>query len=247
MESLDYKDIWGHPTKKAMIDLVHKLMAEFLEVTQRPLAQDAVAKNAQEVTQRPLAQDAVAKKLPPPPPQRPQDPAALLPRFTGGGGDVLDTETEYLGWEEDLRAQHGVVHPTLKAQLGLPIDKTYWCELCEVPVPSWTQVPNHCRGARHKKRAGGGAVEFVRAAAPTAALDTEVWPPLLRHAHNGNLDDVCSALEGRADPNAKAPGDDRTPLWWAAWEGHHLVVKRLLQDATWRATAARRQCSRSMH
>ena len=71
---------------------------------------------------------------------------------------------------------------------------------------------------------------FVKPAGTVSTVSTEGWPPLLRHAQAGNVDDVSSALEGRADPNATAPDDDRTPLFWAAWEGHDDVVVRLLQE-----------------
>ena len=107
----------------------------------------------------------------------------------------MDTETEYLGWEEDLRAQHGVVHPNLREGER---EKWFWCELCHVQMPLFAQVPYHVKGKTHKKRAGaapappapGGAVAFVRAAAPAApvaALDTEGWLPLLRYAHAGKI------------------------------------------------------------
>ena len=100
-------------------------------------------------------------------------------------------------------------------------------------MPSYAQVSTHIIGRNHKKKTGAapapkGPLEFVR---PAAALDTEGWPRLLRHAKAGNAEEVCTALEAGDDPNATAaPDDDRTALWWAAWEGHDLVVKHLLLD-----------------
>ena len=63
--------------------------------------------------------------------------------------------------------------------------------------------------------APNGPLEFVR------PVNTSTWPPLLRHAKAGNLEEVGKTLDDGADPNATAaPDDDRTPLF----EGHHLVV-----------------------
>ena len=50
------------------------------------------------------------------------------------------------------------------------------------------------------------------------------------YAENGKLEDIDAKLRASSDPNATGPGDDRTPLFWAAWEGHPLVVERLLRD-----------------
>ena len=69
----------------------------------------------------------------------------------------------------------------------------------------------------------------MRATEPTDGLDTGGWPPLLRYAKAGELEKAHAELQSGADPNARAPRDDRTPLFWAAWEGHHRVVGRLLQ------------------
>ena len=241
MECLEYADTWGHPSKKAQVGLVHELMAVFEEVTQRPLAQDAVVENALEVTQRPQRRSSPPPP-PPPPPQRPQDPAALLPRSalrgTGAGGDVLEALTEYEGWEDDLRKQHGVLHPNLNQHPPEARKGWFWCEECKKDVPSWAQVPTHIQGKRHQ--ANVGAVPSITTSsgcggtpppvAFVAAPDTEGWPPLLRYAQAGKLDEAASELRADVDPNATAPGDDRTPLFWAAWEGHHLVVQRLLQE-----------------
>ena len=57
-------------------------------------------------------------------------------------------------------------------------------------------------------------------------LDTGSWPPLLRYAQAGKLKEADSELRAGVDPNATAPGDDRTPLF----EDHHLVVERLLRE-----------------
>ena len=71
-------------------------------------------------------------------------------------------------------------------------------------------------------------MECVR---PAAALDTEGWPRLLRHSKAGNAEEFSEPLEAGDDPNATAaPDDDRIALWWTAWEGHDLVVKRLLLE-----------------
>ena len=39
------------------------------------------------------------------------------------------------------------------------------------------------------------------------------------YAENGKLEDIDAKLRAGADPNATGPGDDRTPLFWAAWGG----------------------------
>ena len=49
------------------------------------------------------------------------------------------------------------------------------------------------------------------------------------YAEKGNLDDIDAKLRAGVDPNARGPGDDRTPLFWAAWEGHAHVIARLLE------------------
>ena len=44
------------------------------------------------------------------------------------------------------------------------------------------------------------------------------------------LADVDAKLLAGSDPNATGPGDDRTPLFWAAWCGHARVITRLLEE-----------------
>jgi len=39
------------------------------------------------------------------------------------------------------------------------------------------------------------------------------------YAENGKLEDIDAKLLAGSDPNAPWPGDDRTPLFWAAWGG----------------------------
>ena len=50
------------------------------------------------------------------------------------------------------------------------------------------------------------------------------------YAQNGMLKDIDAKLLAGSDPNATGPGDDRTPLFWAAWCGHSSVIWRLLED-----------------
>ena len=50
------------------------------------------------------------------------------------------------------------------------------------------------------------------------------------YAENGKLEDIDAKLRAGSDPNATGPGDDRTPLFWAAWGGHELVIRRLLEE-----------------
>ena len=122
-------------------------------------------------------------------------------------------------------------------------------------MPSWSQVPIHIKGKRHQSKVAAApsvttsgvcvpppSVAFVHAAVPAAALDTEGWPPLLRYGQaldteGWPLEEADSELSAGVDPNATAPGDDRTPLFWAAWEGHHLVVERLLREPRARVLA----------
>ena len=72
---------------------------------------------------------------------------------------------------------------------------------------------------------------------PARTVSTEGWPPLLTHAFDSKLDEDSKSLDDVAIPNATAPGDDRTPLFWAAWQGHHHVVARLLQHGRARRDA----------
>ena len=166
--------------------------------------------------------------------------------IVGARGNVLDSKTEYWGWEADLREQHGVLHPNL----NLPRKGWFWCEFCGNTMPSWSQVPIHIKGKRHQSKVAAAlsvttsgvcvpppSVAFVHAAVPAAALDTEGWPPLLRYAQAGELEKADKELSAGADPNARAPGDDRTPLFWAAWEGHYRVVDGLLQHRRARKSA----------
>ena len=50
------------------------------------------------------------------------------------------------------------------------------------------------------------------------------------YAQNGMLEDIDAKLLAGSDPNVRPPGDDRTPLFWAAWCGHAHVIKRLLEE-----------------
>ena len=70
------------------------------------------------------------------------------PRASGSRVDVLDTADAYPGWEQDLRSEHSVI-------LNPKTDKkkqSFHCELCDVPLPSWAQVPDHCKGSQHKSK-----------------------------------------------------------------------------------------------
>ena len=48
------------------------------------------------------------------------------------------------------------------------------------------------------------------------------------YAQKNMLTEIGAKLDAGADPNATEPGDDRTPLFWAAWYGHEEIVTRLL-------------------
>ena len=77
------------------------------------------------------------------------------PRGSGSRADVLDTEDTFDGWEQDLRSQHSVI---LKPGSGSK-KTSFQCELCEKWLPSWSQVPEHCRGAQHQKNLKKAALE----------------------------------------------------------------------------------------
>ena len=127
-----------------------------------------------------------------------------------------------------------MLHPNL----NLPWKVWAWCDICGKTMPIWSQVPIHIKGKRHQSKVAAAlsvttsgvcvpppSVAFVHAAVPAAALDTEGWPPLLRYGQalgtdGWPLEEADSELSAGVDPNATAPGDDRTPLF----EGHHLVV-----------------------
>ena len=158
--------------------------------------------------------------------------------IVGARGDVLDSKTEYWGWEADLREQHGVLHPNLNLHPPAARKDWFWCETCGKTMPSWSQVPIHIKGKRHQSKVAAApsvTTSGVCVPPPSAALDTEGWPPLLRYGQaldteGWPLEEADSELSAGVGPNATAPGDDRTPLFWAAWEGHHLVVERLLRE-----------------
>eukprot|EP00434_Breviolum_minutum_P022739 symbB.v1.2.020061.t1/scaffold1666.1/size183716/7 len=57
---------------------------------------------------------------------------------------------------------------------------------------------------------------------------TETWPPLLRAANRGDLQEVKELLKGQADLRSKAPRYGHSALHRAALHGHHAVVKALL-------------------
>ena len=61
------------------------------------------------------------------------------------------------------------------------------------------------------------------------------------YAKNCKLEDIDAKLRAGADPNATGPGDDRTPLFWAAWGGHEHVIRRLLEEPRAR-DLARKDC-----
>ena len=48
------------------------------------------------------------------------------------------------------------------------------------------------------------------------------------YAQHDMLTEIDAKLVAGVDPNATEPGDDRTPLFWAAWCGHARIVTRLL-------------------
>ena len=164
------------------------------------------------------------------------------------GDDILMNAETYPGWEKDLLEQHFVLGPKLKTELrGMAKDKTYWCEKCQASLPSWVQVVAHVVGKRHRRAlANDPALPAPAPKEPEVALERAIeraietaaaWPPLLRYAHAGKLREADSELVRGVDPNATAPGDDRTPLFWAAWQGHHHVVARLLQHGRARRDA----------
>ena len=85
----------------------------------------------------------------------------------GSRVDVLDATDAYPGWEQDLRSEHSIILnlKTTKKKLS------FHCELCDVPLPSWAQVPDHCRGSKHKaarekKPRLGSGPDFVPASEP---------------------------------------------------------------------------------
>ena len=206
MKTLTFTDKNGHIAESCRPQFVDQLLATFRELAAQPLP-------------TPTRSLGLAATSP--------DTNTIVSRL-GAGGDVL-SGPEYEGWEADLREQHGVVHPKLRPADASWRSGWWWCVTCECEMPSYTQVITHINGKQHKK-ATGAAPKFVPQA---AALDTEGWPRLLRHAMAGNAEEVTKALEEGDGPNATAaPDDDRTALWWAAWEGHALVVKHLLLDPT---------------
>ena len=149
----------------------------------------------------------------------------------GSRVDVLDTNGAYPCWEQDLRSEHSVI-------LNPKTDKkkqSFHCELCDVHLPSWAQVPDHCRGSQHKSkkkaaqekkpRQGVGTV-FVPASKP---ISEEDWGLMQFYAQWDMLEEIDAKLLAGSDPNATGPDDDRTPLFWAAWFGHPRVITRLLE------------------
>ena len=58
--------------------------------------------------------------------------------------------------------------------------QSFHCELCDVHLPSWAQVPDHCKGSQHKskKKAArekkprlGPGTDFVPASKPISDED----------------------------------------------------------------------------
>ena len=136
------------------------------------------------------------------------------------GGDVLNTGPNDSGdgWEQDLRSQHGVISVDVRSRSKQV--KSFECQLCGVWLPSWAQVSQHCRGEKHQKKK----------ASTDRPPEVQEWALMRHYAENGELDDIDAKLRAGAVPNATGPGDDRTPLFWAAWGGHDKVIRRRLEE-----------------
>lgn len=201
MRDLKYVDEAGHPARQEHQKLAQKLLDTFQDVTQ----------------QRPCAR-----------PSSGCTPGAAAEAVvqSGSRADVLDTEDAYDGWEQDLRSQHSVILKPSNGNNKLSFE----CELCGVWLPIWCQSPRHCRGAQHQKK--NAALEPDNKFVPASSVEPiceEEWALMRFYAENGKLEYIDAKLRAGSDPNATGPGDYRTPLFWAAWEGHEHVIRRLLE------------------
>ena len=104
MKALTFTDKNGHIAESCRPQFVDQLLATFRELAAQPL----------------------------PTPTRSLGLAATSPdtdTIVGARGDVLDSKTEYWGWEADLREQHGVLHPNLRPAGATWSNGWFWCEI----------------------------------------------------------------------------------------------------------------------
>ena len=86
----------------------------------------------------------------------------------GSRVDVLDAADAYPGWERDLRSQHSVISKPISH--SKKNKQSFQCELCDVWLPSWSQVQGHCRGAQHKKKKAALGTKCVPASSVDSSL-----------------------------------------------------------------------------
>ena len=230
MENIKYADCHGHPAQEDHDRLAEKLLKSFQDIIRRPRrgglrsrrpdveavrCEEACDAGAAATQQRPRRSDAGA--------------ATRSPRASGSRVDVLVAANAYPGWEQDLLNEHSVI-------LNQKTDKkkqSFQCQICNEYLPNWAHVPGHCKGEKHKKAAqqkktAGDTrlgASFVPASEPECDED---WAQMKFYAQHDMLTDLDAKLVAGVDPNATEPGDDRTPLFWAAWCGKARIVTRLL-------------------
>ena len=158
MEDLKYGDSMGHPAPQGHQKLAQKLLETFqdLDVTQqRPCARPSSSRARREAP----ASEAVRSA---------PGAAAEAVVQSGSRADVLDTEGPYDGWEQDLRSQHSVISKPISD--SKKNKQSFQCELCDVWLPSWSQVQGHCRGAQHKKKKAALGTKCVPASSVDSSL-----------------------------------------------------------------------------
>ena len=146
MEDIKYADGQGHPARVDHQRLAGKLLVSFRHIirrARREAGEPALEESDVEAVRCEEACDAGAAATQERPRRSDAGAATRSPRASGSPVDVLDTADTYPGWERDLRSQHSVILNS-KSDSG---KQSFRCELCDVFLPSWSQVEGHGKGS----------------------------------------------------------------------------------------------------